>query len=86
MIDSITKKISNFILYGVVFSLIASISSLFSATKYTLTPPSAHADIPYSGSSDSSSGGGSGGSDSSGAGASDSCDGAGDAGDACDSF
>lgn len=45
-IKKIAQKISDYMLYGVLFSLIAFISSLFMSEKFTLTPPVAHADIP----------------------------------------
>lgn len=78
MISKFTQRISNFFLYGVIFSLAAFISSLFTDGEYTMKPPSAHADIPYY----YGDGGGDGG-DGGGGGADGGCDGA-DGGADCD--
>lgn len=75
--NSIIQRISDFFLYGVIFSLVAFISSFFTDGEYTLTPPSAHADIPYY-YGDGGDGGGDGG------GGGDGCDGGDGGGDGCD--
>lgn len=68
------QRTFRFLLYGVVFALVASVASLFTSGHYTHMPPVAHADDsggdggPQDGASDAGNGGASGGNDSAGTG------------------
>lgn len=68
------RRTFRFLLYGVVFALVASVASSFTSGHYTHTPPVAHADHPsgdggpQDGAADAGNGGASGGNDSAGAG------------------
>lgn len=75
----VIRKISNALLYGIIFTAISAVVSLFLSDEFSLHPNEASADIPSScTTSDGDSGGG--------GGAGDSCDADAGCGGSCDSM